>query len=109
MARIGVNALYLIPGGVGGTEIYLRELLAALATIDTVNDIYVFTNMETAQDLTPRQANFHWKPQAVQRRESAAPDSVGADRAAARSRRATAWRSCSTPDSRFRWPLRVLP
>lgn len=65
MARIGVNALYLIPGGVGGTEIYLRELLAALATIDTVNDYYVFTNMETAQDLAPRQANFHWKPQAV--------------------------------------------
>ena len=27
MARIGVNALYLIPEGVGGTEIYLRELL----------------------------------------------------------------------------------
>ena len=37
MARIGVNALYLIPGGVGGTEIYLRELLAALATIDTTS------------------------------------------------------------------------
>jgi glycosyltransferase involved in cell wall biosynthesis len=65
MARIGVNALYMLPGGVGGTEIYLRELLAALATIDTVNDYYVFTNMETGQDLTPRQANFHWKPQAV--------------------------------------------
>lgn len=31
MARIGINALYLIPGGVGGTEIYLRELLKALA------------------------------------------------------------------------------
>ncbi len=31
--RIGVNALYLIPGGVGGTEIYLRSLLAALAQI----------------------------------------------------------------------------
>ena len=29
--RIGVNALYLIPGGVGGTEIYLRSLLPALA------------------------------------------------------------------------------
>ena len=28
--RIGVNALYLIPGGVGGTEIYLRNLLLAL-------------------------------------------------------------------------------
>ena len=26
--RIGVNALYLIPGGVGGTEIYLRNLLS---------------------------------------------------------------------------------
>ena len=29
--NIGINALYLIPGQVGGTEIYLRELLAALA------------------------------------------------------------------------------
>jgi glycosyltransferase involved in cell wall biosynthesis len=65
MARIGVNALYLIPGGVGGTEIYLRELLAALASIDTTNEYFVFTNLETGQDLTPRQANFHWKPQAV--------------------------------------------
>jgi glycosyltransferase involved in cell wall biosynthesis len=65
MARIGVNALYLIPGGVGGTEIYLRELLAALASTETTNEYYVFTNLETGQDLTPRQANFHWKPQAV--------------------------------------------
>jgi glycosyltransferase involved in cell wall biosynthesis len=65
MARIGVNALYLIPGGVGGTEIYLRELLAALASIDTTNEYFVFTNLETGQDLTPKQANFHWKPQAV--------------------------------------------
>lgn len=65
MARIGVNALYLIPGGVGGTEIYLRELLAALAAIDTSNEYFVFTNLETGQDLTPRQANFHWKQQAV--------------------------------------------
>ena len=32
--RIGVNALYLIPGGVGGTEIYLRNLLGALSEID---------------------------------------------------------------------------
>ena len=30
--RIGVNALYLIPGGVGGTEIYLRNLLETVAT-----------------------------------------------------------------------------
>ena len=39
MARIGVNALYLIPGQVGGTEIYLRELLLALSVIDSANEI----------------------------------------------------------------------
>ena len=68
MARIGVNALYLIPGGVGGTEIYLRELLRALAEIDQTNEYYVFTNLETGDDLTPRASNFHWKPQALHAR-----------------------------------------
>lgn len=66
--RIGVNALYLIPGGVGGTEIYLRELLAALAELDQTNQYLVFTNLETQNDLVPKQANFHWKPQAVHAR-----------------------------------------
>ena len=66
--RIGINALYLIPGGVGGTEIYLRELLAALAEIDQVNEYLIFTNLETPSDLVPKQANFHWKPQAVHAR-----------------------------------------
>jgi glycosyltransferase involved in cell wall biosynthesis len=65
MARIGVNALYLIPGGVGGTEIYLRELLAALSRIDAENDYFVFGNLETDATLVPKQANFHWKQQAV--------------------------------------------
>ncbi|MEQ1947427.1 MAG: glycosyltransferase family 1 protein [Bryobacteraceae bacterium] len=65
MARIGVNALYLIPGGVGGTEVYLRELLRALAQIDTANEYFVFGNLETQDDLVPRQSNFHWKQQAV--------------------------------------------
>jgi len=65
MPRVGINALYLIPGQVGGTEIYLCELLRALATIDSVNDYFVFTNMETDSDLVPRHPNFHWKPQAV--------------------------------------------
>lgn len=68
MARIGINALYLIPGGVGGTEIYLRELLAALAEIDQTNEYLVFTNLETRSDLVPKQANFEWKPQAVHAR-----------------------------------------
>src|SRR5437588_13005303 len=65
VARIGVNALYLIPGGVGGTEIYLRQLLAALARIDTVNEYFIFTNRETGADLAPRQSNFHFNPQNV--------------------------------------------
>jgi glycosyltransferase involved in cell wall biosynthesis len=63
--RIGINALYLIPGGVGGTEIYLRSLLAALAEIDPVNQYFVFTNRETGPDLVPAHANFTHVPQAV--------------------------------------------
>ena len=68
MARIGVNALYLIPGGVGGTEIYLRRLLAALALIDRDNEYFVFTNLETGADLVPKEPNFHWIQQAVRAR-----------------------------------------
>jgi glycosyltransferase involved in cell wall biosynthesis len=63
--RIGVNALYLIPGRVGGTEIYLRGLLAALAQIDGRNHYFVFTNRETGQDLVPKEPNFSWVPQRV--------------------------------------------
>ena len=63
--RIGVNALYLIPGGVGGTEIYLRELLGALAAIDARNEYFIFTNRETGPDLVPQQSNFHHVPQRV--------------------------------------------
>lgn len=63
--RIGVNALYLIPGGVGGTEIYLRELLAALASLDGGHEFIVFTNRETGSDLVPDHPRFHWAPQPV--------------------------------------------
>ena len=66
--RIGVNALYLIPGGVGGTEIYLHELLRALAEIDARNEYFVFTNRETGPELVPQQPNFHAMPQRVRAR-----------------------------------------
>ena len=62
--RIGVNALYLVPGRVGGTEIYLTQLLRALAEIDTRNRYFVFTNRETSC-LTPKAANFETVPQPV--------------------------------------------
>jgi glycosyltransferase involved in cell wall biosynthesis len=56
--RIGVNALYLIPGKVGGTEIYLRNVLKALASIDSTNEYFIFRNKETGDDLTPRATHF---------------------------------------------------
>jgi glycosyltransferase involved in cell wall biosynthesis len=64
--RIGINALYLIPGGVGGTEIYLRCLLDALAEIDDVNEYLIFTNRETAADIAPARPNFRIVQQPVQ-------------------------------------------
>jgi glycosyltransferase involved in cell wall biosynthesis len=63
--RIGVNALYLIPGGVGGTETYLRALLVELAGIDGENQYFVFTNRETGAELVPKRPNFTHAPQAV--------------------------------------------
>jgi len=63
--RIGVNALYLIPGGVGGTEIYLRYLLAAIANIDSANEYVVFTNRETSPELFPSKSNFWISSQPV--------------------------------------------
>ncbi|MDE3165725.1 MAG: glycosyltransferase family 4 protein, partial [Acidobacteriota bacterium] len=63
--RIGVNALYLIPGGVGGTETYLRALLPALADLGGGHEYFVFTNRETGADLVPARPNFHHQPQSV--------------------------------------------
>jgi len=63
--RIGVNALYLIPRGVGGTEIYLRRLLEALGEVDPFNQYVVFTNRETGADLAPSRLNFRVAPQPV--------------------------------------------
>jgi glycosyltransferase involved in cell wall biosynthesis len=56
--RVGVNALYLIPGGVGGTEIYLRQLLDALAAVDPDNQYVLYTNRETGRALGPAAPNF---------------------------------------------------
>jgi glycosyltransferase involved in cell wall biosynthesis len=50
--------LYLIPGGVGGTEIYLRSLVRALAEVDKTNRYILFVNCETGTDLAPAAPNF---------------------------------------------------
>jgi len=58
--RIGVNALYLIPGRVGGTEVYLRSLLDALAATDTRNHYFVYLNAEAAnQEFASDSPNIH--------------------------------------------------
>lgn len=44
--RIGVNTLFLIPGEVGGTETYLREVLLAMAGISAGIEWILFTNRE---------------------------------------------------------------
>lgn len=46
--KIGINALYLIPGRVGGSEIYLRRLISALSRVDGENEYIVFTNRENS-------------------------------------------------------------
>ena len=51
--RFGINALYLIPGGVGGSETYLRNLMRALAALDTPHSFTVFTNRETDREVVP--------------------------------------------------------
>ena len=61
--KVGVNALYLLPGAVGGTEIYLRQLLRAIAQEDSENEYLVFTNRETGADLVPASPRFHYCPQ----------------------------------------------
>jgi glycosyltransferase involved in cell wall biosynthesis len=63
--RIGINALFLIPGGVGGTEIYLRFLLGSLFRIDETNHYAVFVNRETGSELVPACPRFCAIPCAV--------------------------------------------
>jgi glycosyltransferase involved in cell wall biosynthesis len=63
--RIGINLLFLIPGGVGGTEIFARNVLLALAEFDHVNQYFVFRNNETEPGIVPDQSNFIDCPQRV--------------------------------------------
>ncbi len=49
--RIGINLLYLIPGKVGGTEIYARELIHELATALADHELVVFVVREAKAPL----------------------------------------------------------
>jgi len=45
--RIGINALYLLPGKVGGTEVYLRRLLEWMPRLAPQHEYVVFLNKES--------------------------------------------------------------
>src|SRR5690606_39006790 len=47
--RIGINALYLLPGAVGGTEVYLRQLLRWMPRIAPQHEFLTFVNTESAE------------------------------------------------------------
>jgi len=42
--KIGINALYLLPGKVGGSETYIRSLVRSLLEIDRDNTYFIFIN-----------------------------------------------------------------
>lgn len=49
--RIGVNALFFIPGEVGGSETYLCETLKALPALGGGHEMVLFTNRENDETL----------------------------------------------------------
>lgn len=49
--RVGLNALHLVPGETGGTEIYARCLVSALAHADAELELVVFVGREAAPAL----------------------------------------------------------
>lgn len=51
MAHIGLNVLYLVPGAVGGSEIYARRLVHALAAAAPADRFTVFCGREAAPSL----------------------------------------------------------
>lgn len=58
MAKIGINALSIVPGQIGGGETYIKNLIRSLATIDSENLYTVFVRSEAADYLGVSAANF---------------------------------------------------
>jgi len=51
--RIGLNILYLIPGGVGGTETYARHLISAMTKeLKSGDELIIYATRETAPTFT---------------------------------------------------------
>ncbi len=57
--RIGINALYLIPGKTGGMSVYLKNYLKYLQEIDTTNEYFIYISIEGTGTLNLFAKNFH--------------------------------------------------
>lgn len=57
--KIGIDALYIRPGKVGGTESYLRNLLKGLEMVDDTNEYYIFTSGTNSSTFKFVKTNFH--------------------------------------------------
>jgi glycosyltransferase involved in cell wall biosynthesis len=61
-SRIGVNLLYLIPGQVGGSEVYARELLSALHALEPELELIVYCAPEAAAEFEVAGVAVHPAP-----------------------------------------------
>jgi glycosyltransferase involved in cell wall biosynthesis len=56
--RVGINALALSPGVVGGAETYIRGLLHGLERLNTGDEYIVFTNRDNHETFAVQDENF---------------------------------------------------
>jgi len=60
--RIGIDALFIHIGKLGGIEFYFRNLFNALIKNNRINKYYVFVNKKTFDDLYINNSNVHFVP-----------------------------------------------
>lgn len=68
--NIGINLLFLIPGKVGGTEIFARNIISELSKIDKKNNYFLYLNDENLNLFKDLPKNFnivHCKFNAIKR------------------------------------------
>lgn len=57
--RIGIDALFIRPGKVGGTESYLRNLIKGFEQIDDKNEYFILTTKSNEYSFSFLKNNFH--------------------------------------------------
>lgn len=57
--RIGFNLMPYSPGGHGGAEVYISNLIRVLGAVDKENEFYLFGPKETVKEYAPQKSNFY--------------------------------------------------